>query len=83
LIRVLAELAPRPPLPQEIPALIELDLERLMALVILGRVIAPVVEPMFLVDKMLNAMKYALVVHGTSGLNGIRVEIQGCGVSPA
>jgi hypothetical protein len=72
-IGVLSELAPRPPLPQEIPALVELDLERLMALVILGRMVALAVESMLLVDEVLNTMQNALVVHGTSAvLYGIR-----------
>lgn len=82
-IGVLAELAACPPLPQEIPALVELNLKRQVALAIVGRVVVLAVEPVLLVDEVLNAMQYALVVHGTSGLNGIRVEIHGHGVVPA
>jgi len=39
-----------------------------MALVIVRRAVAGLVEPVLLVDEMLDAMQDALVVHGSSRL---------------
>jgi hypothetical protein len=57
LVGVVAELPPGAALPQEVPALIELDLEGAIALVVLGRAVRMLVQPMLLFHEVLDAMK--------------------------
>src|SRR4051794_33953121 len=64
LLGVLSELPPGPALAQEVPTLVELDLERLIALMVLGRAVGPLVELVLFVDEVLDVVKDALVVHG-------------------
>src|SRR5947209_4901999 len=64
LLGVFPELPAGPALAQEIPTLIELDLERVVALMVLGRAVGLLVELVLLVDEVLDMVKDALVVHG-------------------
>src|SRR5437870_1494111 len=61
-IGVLAELAQRASLPQEIPALVELDLELTQALALLVGLRAPGVERMLLVDEASDMGEHGLIV---------------------
>jgi hypothetical protein len=68
LIGVFIELPPRPSLSQEIPALVELDPDLLMALVVVGRAVGYPVELTLLVDEMLDVTQDAQIVHDASSL---------------
>src|SRR5882672_6869246 len=61
LIRILAELAPRVPLPQEIPTLIELDLDGLQPyLIVIGQFALPV-EMLLLVNKTFDLLQDGMI----------------------
>src|SRR3981081_2698189 len=69
LIRILAELAPRVPLPQQIPTLIELDFDGLQPyLIVIGQVALPV-ELLLLVNKPLDLLQDGVIGRRFSHVN--------------
>lgn len=71
--RALAHVPPGPALAQQVPALVELDLEALEPLDVLGgQAVADVggVQPVLLVDEMVDAVEDLLVVHGRRRYQG-------------
>src|SRR5467141_1882008 len=69
LIRILAELAPRVPLPQQIPTLIELDFDGLQPyLIVIGQFALPV-EMLLLVNKTFNLLQDGVIGRRFSHVN--------------
>src|SRR5438876_8388158 len=62
--RIVAELAQRAPLAQEIPVLVELRLERGQAMSLFGRELAAFEEAMLFSDQGLDVRKYGCVLVG-------------------
>jgi hypothetical protein len=69
LIRILAELAPRVPLPQEIPTLIELDLDGFQPyLIVIGQFALPV-KMLLLVNKTFDLLQDGMIGRRFSHIN--------------
>src|SRR5882672_228087 len=69
LIRILAELAPRVPLPQQIPTLIELDLDGFQPyLILIGQCALPV-EMLLLVNKTFDLLRDGVIGRRFSHIN--------------
>src|SRR5882762_9116597 len=82
LIRILAELAPRFPLPQQIPTLIELDLDGFQPyLIVIGQFALPV-KMLFLVNKTFDLLQDGVIGRRFSHVNHLahaRREYSRCG----
>ena len=68
LVRILAELAQRAPLAEQIPALIELDLQLVQPYLVVAAQVAALIEPLLLADEILDALEDCRVVLGSHSL---------------